>query len=184
MNSKIQINQYYYDGELIIKNKKVEKIIDLVLLNLLMYNQNYLGNFNGLIKVKFNNLQNKLIKQGELDLIISEKKINLKEAKFQLDKIGKLKTNISFKDDKGDIKFLTKNKLILDNHIEFAKIFQVGTRKVKNIKEIHFDLVKNIGETDFTITNVKIDNEAKNSNEIYLIKNIQNLRSYVREVID
>ncbi|MDA9743576.1 hypothetical protein N9U90_02905 [Candidatus Pelagibacter sp.] len=184
LNSKIQINPFYFDGELIIKNKKVEKIIDLVLLNLLMYNQNYLGNFNGLIKVKFNNLQNKLIKQGELDLIISEKKINLKEAKFQLDKIGKLKTNISFKDDKGDIKFLTKNKLILDNHIEFAKIFQVGTRKVKNIKEIHFDLVKNIGETDFTITNVKIDNEAKNSNEIYLIKNIQNLRSYVREVID
>ena len=38
-----------------------------------MYNQNYLGNFNGFIKVKFNNLQNKLIKQGELDLIISEK---------------------------------------------------------------------------------------------------------------
>ena len=29
------------------------------------------------------------------------------------------------------IKFLSKNKLIIKNHIEFAKIFQISSKKIK-----------------------------------------------------
>ena len=46
----------------------------------------------------------------------------------------------------------------IENHIEFAKIFQIGSNKVKNIKIINFDIIKNYEETDFLITNVKINN--------------------------
>ena len=69
--------------------------------------------------------------------------------------------------------------------IEFAKIFQIGSNKVKNIKIINFDIIKNYEETDFLITNVKINNEenVQKEEEIFVVKNIQNLRSYIREII-
>ena len=73
----------------------------------------------------------------------------------------------------------------IENHIEFAKIFQIGSNKVKNIKIINFDIIKNYEETDFLITNVKINNEenVQKEEEIFVVKNIQNLRSYIREII-
>ena len=61
-------------GDFVTKtDKKVEKIIDNFLLNLILYNENYLGNLNGLFKIKFDKLNNKLIKKGEIKLIINEK---------------------------------------------------------------------------------------------------------------
>ncbi len=131
-------------------------------------------------------IYNKLIKMGEIKLIINEKKINIKEAKFVLDKIGYLNSIISFEEDEGEIKFITTNQLTIENHIEFAKIFQIGSNKVKNIKQIHFDLEKEYDQTDFIIKNVKINDDDRNlkSNDIFLVKNIQNLRSYIRELIN
>ena len=49
-----------------------------------------------------------------------------------------------------------------------------------------FDIEKDLGDNNFIISNIKIDNkENKNSSsEVFLVKNIQNLRSYIRKVID
>ena len=77
--------------------------------------------------------------------------------------------------------------MVIRNHIEFAKAFQVGSKKVKNIKDIYFNLEKSIGTSDFIISDIKVNdikNKSKKSNEIYLVKNIQNLRAFIREVID
>ncbi len=186
LESKIQLKPFYFNGDLTIKNKKVEKIIDNILLKILSYDESFLGNFNGKFKIKFDELNNKLIKQGEIDFTINEKKIILNKAKFKLDKIGYIDSKISFVENNEDIKFASSNRLYIENYIEFAKIFQIGSKKTKNIKQINFDLVKNFGETDFTISNVKInglDNDIK-SGEIFIIKNIQNLRSYIRKVVD
>ena len=186
LDTEIQINPFFFTGDLLIKNKKVEKIIDDILLYFLLYEENYLGNLNGLMKIKFDNLNNKLIKKGEINFNIKEKKININEVMFDLNKIGTIKADINFIDDKGSIKFVSKNKLDINNHIEFAKTFQVGSKKVKKIKEIYFEIEKNVGDTDFAITNVKINNEEniEKSNEIFIVKNIQNLRSHVRKIID
>ena len=136
--------------------------------------------------MKFDNLDNKLIKRGNLDILISEKNIKLTAAKINLEIIGYIDTKISFLEDKGDIKFISNNHLNINNYIEFAKAFQIASNKAKKIKQIHFDLEKIIGETDFIIKNVKINNGENNqkSSEIYLVKNIQNLRSHIRKVID
>ncbi len=186
INSKIQLKPFFLEGELTIKNRKVEKIIDNLLFSLLLYNENFLGNISGLLKIKFDELNNKLIKKGEINLSISEKKINLNQAKFNLHKIGIINTNMSFEEDQGDFKFITNNQLLVEDHIEFAKIFQIGSKKIKKIKKINFDLIKKVGETDITIENIKINNleNEKLSKEIFQIKNIQNLRSYIRRVID
>ena len=187
INSEIQLNPFSFNGELTIKNKKVENILDTILLNLLLYNENYLGNLNGALKIKFDEMNNKLIKDGELDFIIKEKKINLQKANFNLGKIGIIQSNISFIEHQGETKFFSKNHLIVNNHIEFAKVFQIGTKKTKNIKSIYFNLEKDIGETDVIISNVRVnDKEIKNNklDKFYLVKNIQNLRAYIRNIID
>ena len=156
------------------------------MLNLLVYEKKHLGNFSGEIGVKFDNLNNKLIKSGKIDLVINEKQISLKEGKFKLDKIGDIRSKINFIEDNGNIKFISKNELDIKNYIEFAKIFQVSSKKIKNIKKIYFDLQKNIGMSDVVITNVKINNleGTKISEELFFVKNIQNLRSHIRKIID
>ncbi len=186
LNSEIQLKPFYFDGGLLIKNRKVEKIIDNLLSYLLSNDKKYLGNFNGKLKISFKELKNKLIKSGTMNFSINEKQIFLNKAEFELDKIGNITSDISFVENDGQIKFVSSNLLNIKNHIEFAKIFQVSTKKVKNIERIFFDLEKDIGETDFTINNIKINSmENKiNSNQEFMIKNIQNLRSNIRKVID
>ena len=186
LDTIIKLNPFYLDGELIIKNKKILSIIDTILLNLIFYDESYLGNLNGNLKIKFDKIKNKLIKKGEIEVNIKERKINIENAKFQLDKIGHIDTKISFYEDKDDINFISKNKLLIQDHIEFARIFQISSKKIKNVKIIYFDLIKNFGKSDFIIKNVKINNFENNekSNEIYFVKNIQNLRSHIRNVID
>ena len=186
INGEILLKPFYLEGELIIKNKKVETLIDSILLNLISYKENYLGNLNGKLQIKFEELRNKLIKKGEIDLLFKEKKISLNRAQFYLDNIGKIKTNMSVIKENEEIKFITNNHLFIENHIEFAKTFQIGSNKIKNIKSIHFDLIKNIGQSEFIITNIQIENSKynKKSDEIYIVKNIQNLRAHIRKVID
>ena len=185
INSNIQLKPFFFEGELSIKNKKVEKIIDNILLKLFVYDEYYLGNINGNLKIKFDELDNKLIKSGEINLSINEREIYLKKATFIIDKIGKINSEISFFENNGDIIFSSKNHLKIKNHIEFAKVFQIGSNKIKKIKDIYFNLEKNIGDTDFSISNVRIDNSTKNiSKEIFLVRNIQNLRTYIRNIID
>ena len=186
LDSRIQLKPFYFEGELVIKNKKIESIIDNLLLKLISYDENFIGNLNGIIKIKFDNLNNKLIKKGNLDILISEKNIKLKVAKINLENIGYINTKINFFEDNGDIKFISNNYLNINNHIEFAKTFQIASNKAKKIKQVRFDLEKNIGETDFIIKNVRINNDenVEKSSEIYLVKNIQNLRSHIREIID
>ena len=186
IKSRIQLKPFYFEGGLIIKNKKVENIIDNILFNLISYEQDYLGNFSGKFKIKFDKLNNKLIKKGEINFNITEKKVDVKNAIFNLEKIGFITSNLSFEEEDGLIKFISKNELNIENHIEFAKTFQIATKKIRNIKKIYFELERNIGQSNFTISNVKIDNidNVEKSNINFLVKNIQNLRSHIRKVID
>ena len=183
---KAQLRPFYIDGSLLIKDKKIEMIIDNLLSKLYLYDEKFVGNLNGLLKIKFEEINNKLLKKGEIDLLINEKKIIFNEANFYLDKIGSIKTDIKFTEKNDAIRFISKNKLDLKNHIEFAKTFQVGSKKVKDIQEIYFDIEKDLGFSDFIIKNIKINRRGnfKNSDGIFVVKNIQNLRSYIRKIID
>ena len=95
-----------------------------------------------------------------------------------------MKTEIQYISDQGDIKFLSKNNLFIENHIEFAKIFQVSSKKIKKIKNLYFELEKNVDETNFLISNIKINDLEKELQKQILNKNIQNLRSHIRQIIN
>ena len=186
LDSRIQLKPFYFEGELVIKNKKIESIIDNILIKLLSNDENLIGNLNGTLKIKFENLNNRLIKSGNIDILITEKNIKFSQAKINLENIGFINTKISILEDNGNIKFISNNHLNINNYIEFAKAFQIPSNKAKKIKQISFDLEKNIGETDFIIKNVRINSDENNqkSSEVYLVKNIQNLRSHIRKIID
>ena len=186
LNSKIQFKPFYFVGDLTIKKLKIEKIIDSLLINYSSYNKDYLGNFNGELSIKFDDLNNKLIKKGKIDIKVKEKKIILRKAKFNLDKIGKINSDISILEDNGIIKFISQNQLIIENYIEFAKIFQIGSKKIKNIKFLNFDVEKIYGNKQVIISNIMINNNKnkKKNDQVFLISNIQNLRSNIRKVID
>jgi len=181
-----QLKPFYFDGKLLIKDKKIDLIIDNLLSKLYLYDEKFVGNFNGILKIRFDKLDNKLLQNGEINLVINEKKIIFNEANFNLDKIGSIKTDIKFIEHNGTTRFISKNKLDVKNHIEFAKTFQVGSKKVKDIQEIYFDLEKDLGSSDLILKNVKINSSGNftNSDDIFVVKNIQNLRSYIRKVID
>ena len=186
ISSDIQFKPFYFEGSITIKNQKIENFLDNILSKLLLYNENYLGNLNGLLKIKLKNINNKVLKNGELNFSINEKKINLVNANFKLDKIGDLVSIINSSEKQGDIFFTSQNTLTILDHIEFAKVFQISSKKVKNIKQINFNLEKELGKKEFSITNVKINNIENNqkSNQIFFVKNIQNLRMHIRKVID
>tara|TARA_B100000989_G_scaffold114689_1_gene84284 strand:- start:858 stop:2228 length:1371 start_codon:yes stop_codon:yes gene_type:complete len=186
LEGSAQLKPFYFNGKLLIKDKKIGLIIDNLLSKLYLYDEKIIGNFNGKLKIKFDELDNKLIRNGEIKLVINEKKIIFNEANFKLNKIGSIKTNIKFTEDNDTTRFISKNKLDVKNHIEFAKTFQVGSKKAKDIQEIYFDLEKELGSSDLILKNVKINSSGKftNSDGIFVVKNIQNLRSYIRKVID
>ena len=86
----------------------------------------------------------------------------------------------------GEKVIVSKNVLNIKNHIEFAKAFQIGSKKIKKIKKVYFDLEKVIGSDEFILKNIGFNNfeSKKTSQEIFIVKNIQNLRSHIRKVID
>ena len=182
----MQLSPFFFNTELTISEKKVETIIDNILVNLLLYNEKYLGNISGNLKLKFKNLDNKIIENGEINFEVNEKKIELIDSFFILNKIGDLETNMSIKDKKGDLIFSSTNILYLKNHSGFSKIFQIGKNKVNHINKIYFDLERKLGEDSFIIKNVRLNNSksTKNIDKNYIIKNIQNLRSSFRKVIN
>ena len=186
INSSIQISPFYFNSELTISEKKIETIIDNILSNLLIYNEKLLGNLNGNLKLKFNNLDNKIIREGEINFEFNEKQIKLIDSNFILDKIGDLETNMSIIDKEGDLIFTSTNILYLQNHSGFSKIFQIGKKKIKNIKKVYFNLERKLGENDFIIKNIRINNpeNTKNLEKKYIIKNIQNLRASFKRVIN
>ena len=145
-----------------------------------------MGNINGNFVLKFNNLKNKLINSGKIIFEINENKIITKRANFNVNKIGELKAKLNFVEKDGEIVFYSNNVLKINDHIELAKIFQVGSKKVKNIKQIYFDVEKSINNKEYLISNIRFDdiNDNEHSQKQFLIKNIQNLRASLRKLIN
>ncbi len=186
IDGNLKLKPFNFEASLKIKNKKINNIIDNLLVNLIFYDESYLGNLSGNLKIIFDDLDNKIINSGEIKFNIDEKKINLINSRFNLNKIGNMETKMRFSENQGDIKFISNNVLFIKDYIEFAKLFQIATNKVKDIKKIYFDIERNIGDRDLTISNIKINNlnSVNNMNTKFVIKNIQNLRASFRQVID
>ena len=181
INSKIDLNPFYIDSKIIFIKKDFEFIIDNILKYLLSIDKELLGNINGKLDLNLQNLDNEIIDSGKIRLIISEKSIKVLESYFEINNVGIIKSNYSFKENLGEIIFKSNNILEISNKNEFAKKFQLNANKVQKIKKIYFDLQKNIDTDEVLISNIyinKIDN-SKKTKDAQIINNFQVLKSFL-----
>ena len=147
-----------------------------------------LGNFNGDIKFLLTNIEHELIRNGNINLNISQKTINVSEVLFNVGKIGPIKTDIKYIEENGDIIFQSTNSLFIKNKKEFAKKFKLKLNKIKDINVIHFKIEKNISSGLISILDIKInqtgDAVKNNVKSRYNIRNSQELKSLVKNIIN
>ena len=181
IDSKIDMNPFYFKGKITFTNKDTELVIDNILKYLLNMDKELLGNINGELTLDFKNLDNEIIDNGKINLIINENSIKVSESFFEIENVGIVNSKYTFYENLGEIIFKSENVLKIIDKNEFAKKFQLSSDKVKNIDKIYFDLEKNIDNNEISISNIHLNNLEKEniSKEQTTIKNIQVLKSFL-----
>ena len=183
-NSKIELEPFFIDAIVNFNNKDMNFLIDN-LLYFILNSEKYLGNINGKLNLVLNNLHNPLINNGQINISIKEKTIELENSIFEIENIGKIKSDFRFYENEGDLIFASENVFEINNKKEFSKKFQTSSKNVKDVNKIYFDLEKNIDNGEVSISNIylnKIDTENFSDN-IYSIKNIHILRALIRNIL-
>ena len=183
-NSKIELEPFFIDAIVNFNNKDMNFLIDN-LLYFILNSEKYLGNINGKLNLVLNNIDNPLINNGLINISIKEKMIELENSIFEIENIGKIKSDFRFYENQGYLIFASENVFDITNKNEFSKKFQTSSKNIKNINKIYFDLEKNIDNGEVSISNIylnKIDIENFSDN-IYSIKNIQILRALIRKIL-
>ena len=183
LTSKIELEPFYMDATIDINNKDINFLIDNFLF-IILNSKEYLGNINGKLTLDFNYLKNSIIDSGKIIFSVKEKKIRLESSLFEINGIGKLKSDFRYYENEGDLIFASENIFEIIDKKEFSRKFQLRTKNIKNINRIFFDLEKNIDSEEISISNVyfnKID--MKNfSEEYYTVKNFQILKGLLRNL--
>jgi len=183
-NSKVELEPFFIDAKVNFNNKDINFLIDK-LLYFILNSEEYLGNINGKLNLVLNNIKNPLINNGQINISIKEKTIEIENSIFEIENIGKIKSNFRFYENEGNLIFSSENVLEINNKKEFSKKFQVSSKNIKGINKIYFDLEKNIDNGEVSIYNIylnKIDTENF-SEIIYSIKNIHILRALIRNIL-
>jgi len=183
LNSKIELEPFHIDATIDISDKDTSFLIDN-LLHIILNSKEYLGNINGKLTLDLNNLKNSIVNNGKILFSIKEKTIQLENSLFEIKGIGKLKSDFRYYESKGDLVFTSENIFEIINKKEFARKFQISSKKINNINKIFFDLEKNIDNGEISISNVyfnEIDTE-KFSEEYYIVKNFQVLKGLLRKL--
>ena len=183
--SSIELNPFYFNANIYISKKNINFLIDYFLINVINFNEEYLENINGNLNLDVKDIKNPLINSGKINLSIKEKSIKLENSVFNIANVGIIKSNFSYYEDKGDLIFKSKNIFEIDDKKGFSRKFQISLKKIENLSKIFFHLEKNIDTGEISISNIylnEIDNKNL-SNEFYIIKNVQSLKSLIRKLI-
>ena len=163
-------------------------MIDELIFSILNLKPDLLGNLNGDIKFFLTNIEHELIRNGNINLNISQKTINVSEVLFNIGKIGQIETEIKYIEENGNTIFHSSNSLFIKNKKEFAKKFQLKLDKVKDINVLDFKIEKNITTGLISIFDIKINQaiyDIKNNvKSRYNIRNSQELKSLVKNIIN
>ncbi len=185
LNSIIELDPFFFDATVNFNNKDISFFIDNLLNIILNSQEKYLGNINGNLTLIINNLKNSIINNGNIKLSIKEKVITLENTLFEIKNIGKIKSDFRYYENEGEIIFASKNIFEINNKKEFSRKFQLTSKNLKNINRIYFDLEKNIDNGEIFISGIYLNSiDKKNvSEEFYIIKNLQELKNLIRNIL-
>ena len=183
--SNIELNPFYFDSKITFIDKDLKFIIDDLLIYTFNIKKEILGNLNGHLTLNFNNIQNQLINSGKIKININEKDLNVKNAFFEINDIGIVDSQFKYFEKEGELIFKSKNVFKIKNLNKFKKKFQLSLKKSTRPKKIFFDLEKNISTGEILLSNIYVDqiNPQEKSNDFYKIKNIQVLKSLLRDIL-
>ena len=183
--SKIELDPFFFESKINIYNKDINFFIDYLLSYIFNSEEQYLGNMNGNVSLEISNLKNSLINNGVINFSIKDKSIKLKKSQFKVQDIGNIDSQFWYYVNNGDLIFISENMFELKNKKEFSRKFQVSSKKLKDVNKIYFNLEKNLDNGEISISQVyinKIDKE-KFSEKIFIIKNIQLLKAFIRDIL-
>ena len=188
IDTKIELSPFNLNSFITLNKQNLNFLVDELIFSILNLNSNLIGNLNGDIKFLFNNIEHELIRDGNINLNISQKTINVSEVLFNIGKIGPIKADIKYTEENGEIIFQSSNSLLIKDKKEFAKKFQLKLDKIKDINALHFKIEKNITSGLISIFDIKINqtvNDIKNNvKSRYNIRNSQELKSLVKNIIN
>ena len=185
LDTKIELNPFFLDSKVDIDDININFFIDNLLSVIFNSKEDFLENINGNVSLKLNNLKNSIINNGLINFSINEKDIKLEKSLFEIQSVGKIKSEFRYFIDRGDLIFVSENIFEINNTKEFSRKFQVRPKNLQNIKKIYFNLEKNIDSGEISISNIylnKVDNQNF-SEKIYIIQNIQILKALIRDVL-
>ena len=183
--SKIELDPFFFESKINIDDKDINFFIDYLFSFIFNSEEQYLGNMNGNVSLEISNLKNSLINNGVINFSIKDKSIKLKKSQFEVQDIGNIESEFWYYVNNGDLIFISENMFELKNRKEFSRKFQVSSKMLKDINKIYFNLEKNIDNGEISISQVyinKIDKE-KFSEKIFIIKNIQLFKAFIRDIL-
>ena len=185
LNSRVELDPFFFDAKIDIDDKDVNFFINNLLSIIFNSSEDYLGNINGHVHLEINNLKNSIVNKGNINFSIEEKVIKLEKSLFEIQGIGKIKSEFRYYINNGDLIFTSENIFEIENRKEFSRKFQISSKNLKNVKKIYFNLEKNVDSGEISISNIYINKVDKQnfSEKIYLIQNIQTLKALIRDVL-
>ena len=77
------------------------------MLYIILNSKDYLGNINGTLTLNVNNLKNSIINNGKINISIKEEVIKLESSLFEIEGIGKIKSDFRYYEKEGDLIFVS-----------------------------------------------------------------------------
>ena len=186
IDSIIELRPFYLKSNINLNKQNLNFLTDELIYSLLSFDAELLGNLNGEIKLYLTNIENEIIRNGQISFDISQKTIKLRKALFNLGEIGTIESEIKYVENNGDLIFNSINSLLIKNKKRFARKFQIKPSKILDLDRVYFKIEKNISTGSTTIFDIKT-NLSKNEDKIklkYKIKNSQELKSLVKNILD
>lgn len=171
VNGSINKNPFYFNIETTIRNQKIKDLIKVILYNFSNYRDKIHKNLNGKLKLNFDTIQNAYLSSGNIFLDVSGSKLNILDNKIDIRNIGTIKMHDNlFYEDEGEIYFVSKLEIIIDNQDEFYRRFLVPIKNRINMKKMYMIFEKNIDKDIYSISSVNFNNDKD------LVFNLDNIR--------
>tara|TARA_B100001559_G_C16259971_1_gene511033 strand:- start:126 stop:740 length:615 start_codon:yes stop_codon:yes gene_type:complete len=185
LNSVIDLEPFFFEAKIGIDDKDINFLIDNLLSIIFNSNEDFLGNINGNVSLELNDLKNSIIDSGNIHFSIKEKVIKLEKSLFEIQDIGKIKSEFRYYINNGDLILTSENIFEFINKKEFSRRFQVSQKNLQKVNKIYFNLEKNVDSGEISIFNIYLNKVDKQnfSEKIYIIQNIQILKALIRDVL-
>lgn len=160
-NGNLILDPFFFDINATINRQNINTVLTNILNNFFNFKDNIHQNLNGKLKLDFPKIDNAYFNKASLKFNISDKKISLKESKFNVRNIGflEIKKNF-FYTSEDQVYFVSQIEVTITNQEEFYRRFSVPIKNRKNLDKIFMIIEKNIDKDIYAIHDISLDQNS------------------------